>query len=48
MERVATSFGEQSLVTKGAGKFNDVRTTLNTKLSNAYSYTAGLFTEHDS
>lgn len=38
MERVTTSFGEQSLVTKGAGKFNDVRTTLNTKLSNAYSY----------
>ena len=36
MERVTTSFGEQSLVTKGAGKFNDVRTTLNTKLNNAY------------
>jgi hypothetical protein len=38
MERVAASFGEQSLVTKGVGKFNDVRTTLNTKLSNGYSY----------
>lgn len=38
LQRVATSFGEQSLVTKGAGKFNDVRTTLDGKLSNAYSY----------
>ena len=38
MERVTTSFGEQSLVTKGAEKFNDLRTTLNTKLSNGYSY----------
>ena len=36
--RVATSFGEQSLVTKGANKFNEVRTTLNTKMSNAHSY----------
>ena len=35
--RVATSFGEQSLVTKGANKFNEVRTTLNTKMSNAHS-----------
>jgi len=38
LQRVATSFGEQSLVTKGARKFNDVRTTLDTKLNNAYSY----------
>ena len=38
MQRVVASFGEQSLVTKGAGKFNDVRTTLNTKLDNAHSY----------
>ena len=38
MARVATSFGEQSLVTKGAKKFNYVRTTLDSKLSNAYSY----------
>lgn len=38
MQRVAASFGEQSLVTKGAGKFNEVRTTLNTKLDNAHSY----------
>lgn len=38
LQRVTTSFGEQSLVTKGAGKFNEVRTTLNTKLSNAHSY----------
>lgn len=36
MQRVAASFGEQSLITKGAGKFNDVRTTLNTKLDNAH------------
>lgn len=38
MQRVAASFGEQSLLTKEAGKFNDVRTTLNTKLDNAHSY----------
>ncbi len=38
LDRVATSFGEQSIVTKGAKKFNDVRTTLDTKLNNAYSY----------
>ena len=38
MARIATSFGEQSLVTKGAKMFNDVRTTLDSKLSNAYSY----------
>lgn len=43
MQRVAASFGEQSLLTKGAGKFNDVRTTLNTKLDNAHSYL--VFTE---
>lgn len=36
--RIATSFGEQSLVTKGARKFNDVRSTLDSKLNNAYSY----------
>lgn len=38
LQRVTASFGEQSLVTKGAKKFNEVRTTLDTKLSNAYSY----------
>lgn len=38
LTRVATSFGEQSLITKGANKFNDVRTTLDTRLSNANSY----------
>lgn len=27
LARIATSFGEQSLVTKGAEKFNDVRST---------------------
>ena len=35
---MAASYGEQSLVTKGATKFNDVRMTLNSKLNNAYSY----------
>ena len=38
MEKIAVSFGEQSIVTKGAQKFNDARTTLDSKLSNAYSY----------
>ncbi len=38
LTRVAASFGEQSLITKGANKFNDVRTTLDTRLSNANSY----------
>lgn len=37
-DKVALSFGEQSMVTKGADKFNDVRTTLDSKLSNGYSY----------
>ena len=38
LQRVATSFGEQSVITKGANKFNDVRTTLDTRLNNAHSY----------
>ncbi len=38
LARIATSFGEQSLVTKGAEKFNDVRSTLDTRLNNAHSY----------
>lgn len=38
LARIATSFGEQSLVTKGVEKFNDVRSTLDTRLNNAYSY----------
>ena len=38
LARIATSFGEQSLVTKGAEKFNDVRSTLDTRLNNALSY----------
>ena len=38
MERVAVSLGEQSMVTKGSQKFNDARTTLDSKLSNGYSY----------
>ena len=37
-DKIAISFGEQSLVTKGANKFNDARTTLDSKLSNGYSY----------
>lgn len=36
--RIGTSYAEQTLITKGASKFNDVRTTLDTKLNNAYSY----------
>ena len=38
LQRVVASFGEQSLITKGATKFNSVRTTLDSKLSDAYSY----------
>lgn len=38
LTRIAASFGEQSLVTKEAEKFNDVRSTLDTRLDNAYSY----------
>lgn len=38
LTKVTTSFGEQSIITKGATKFNDVRTTLDSKLNNAYSY----------
>lgn len=38
MGKIAVSFGEQSVVTKGATIFNDVRTTLDSKLSNTYSY----------
>ena len=38
LQRVVTSFGEQSLIAKGAVKFNEVRTTLDTKLGNAHSY----------
>ena len=38
MRKIAVSFGEQSVVTKGAKKFNDVRTTLDSKLNNMHSY----------
>ena len=38
MENIAVSYGEQSAVTKKTINFNDVRTTLNSKLNNAYSY----------
>ena len=37
MARIATSFGEQSLVTKGAKAFNDARTTLDSKSGTANS-----------
>ena len=38
MTNIAVSLGEQTLVSKGAKAFNNVRTTLNTKLSNVHSY----------
>ena len=38
MKNIAVSYGEQSEVTKKTINFNEVRTTLNTKLNNAYSY----------
>lgn len=38
LQRIATSYGEQSLIAKGTEKFNEVRTTLDTKLGNAHSY----------
>jgi hypothetical protein len=38
VENIALSYGEQSAATKKTINFNDVRTTLNSKLSNAYSY----------
>lgn len=38
LAKVTTSFGEQDIITKGARKFNAVRTTLDSKLSNGYSY----------
>ena len=38
MRKIAVSFGEQSVVTKGAKKFNDVRSTLDSKLNNMHSY----------
>jgi hypothetical protein len=38
LEKITASYGEQSLVTKGATKYNDTRSTLDSKLNNAYSY----------
>ena len=38
LAQVTASYGSQSLVTKGATKFNAARSTLDSKLSNAYSY----------
>ncbi len=39
LARIATSFGEQSLVTKGAEKFNDVRSTRSTPGSTTHTHT---------
>ncbi len=38
MENISISYGEQSAVTKKTVNFHDVKSTLNTKLNNAYSY----------
>ena len=38
MGRIATSLGEQSVVTGNSNKFYEVRSTLDSKLNNAYSY----------
>ena len=38
VNQVNTSYIEQQLVTNNATKFNDVRTTLNTKLNNAHQW----------
>lgn len=35
VRQVGTSYGEQQIATNNSSKFNDVRTTLNTKLNNA-------------
>lgn len=37
-ERIISSHGIQSLVTEGTKKYNDVKSTLNTKLNNIHSY----------
>ena len=38
LAKVTASFREQSVITKGVGKFNAVRTVLDSKLGNGYSY----------
>lgn len=38
LAKVTASYGEQSVITKGATKYNDTRSTLDSKLNNAYSY----------
>lgn len=38
MENVVLSLGEQTIVTKASNKFNEVRSTLDSKLNNTYSY----------
>ena len=38
LAKVTASFREQSVITKGAGKFSAVRTVLDSKLNNGYSY----------
>lgn len=38
LARIATSFGEQSLIAKGSISFNEVRSILDSKLDDAHSY----------
>ena len=38
LKNITVSMGEQTLVSKASKKFNDVRTTLDSKLNNVYSY----------
>lgn len=38
VEKVAESYAEQTFIEKAAQKFNDVRSTLDSKLNNVYSY----------
>ena len=38
VKQVGTSYGEQQIATNNASKFNELRTTLNTKLNNAHQW----------
>ena len=38
VKQVGVSYGEQQLATNNASKFNELRTTLNTKLNNAHQW----------
>lgn len=37
-EKIGISYGEQTTITNKSNKYNDVKTTLNSKLNNVYSY----------